>query len=157
MSGLALLIACAGSWQGTNQLQNPNTGEPEVSPSHLTVTPILKESFVRLDYDWGYRDTPQEGSLLVGLQDEAAEYTGHWVDTWHMSHRVMVCRGKAEPSADISVQGSFAAPSGPDWGWRIDIRPQAGERLRLVMHSLSPKGKDYLAVEADYTLSEKAS
>jgi hypothetical protein len=48
------------------------------------------------------------------------------------------------------VRGSYAAPPGPDWGWRTDVTPNA-ERLRVVMHNVWPEaqgGKEELAVEA---------
>lgn len=156
MNGLSSLIACAGSWQGTNQLQDPNTDTPEVSPSNLTVTPVLEGSFVRIDYSWVYQGAPQEGSLLVGYQPKAAVFTAHWADTWHMSNKVMACQGTAEAASIIAVRGSYAAPPEPDWGWRIVIDLEDSRAIHVVMHNLSPAGQAYLAVEAQYSRSEKA-
>src|SRR5262249_1570333 len=67
------LTACAGSWRGTNTLQDANTGKPEASPSTVTVTPVLAGRFIRLDYTWGYQGKPQEGSLLVGFDPKIGE------------------------------------------------------------------------------------
>lgn len=151
MSALDGLRACAGRWRGENQLQDPHTNAPQVSPSTMTITPILADSFVRIDYTWRYEDDPQEGSMLVGYRPEAGVVTTHWIDTWHMGAKVMACRGEADSGGEISVRGSYAAPPGPDWGWRIVITPDAGEVLRMVMFNVSPDGKEELAVESYYT------
>jgi Protein of unknown function (DUF1579) len=143
------LVACAGSWVGTNRLQDPHADSPEVSPATATVTPVLGGRFVRLDYTWAYRGTPQEGSLLIGYDAGAGEATAHLTDTWHMGDKVMACRGAVEPNGEISVRGSYAAPPGPDWGWRTVVTP-AGQALRVVMYNVTPEGREELAVEAEY-------
>jgi hypothetical protein len=143
------LIACAGCWAGTSRLQDPHSGSPEVSISTATVTPVLGGRFVRLDYTWTYREAPKEGSLLVGHDASGGEATAHWIDTWHMADKVMACRGAAEPGGRLDVRGSYAAPPGPDWGWRIVITP-GGQALRIVMHNITPDGQEALAVEAEY-------
>ena len=38
MNPVETLTALAGNWRGANTLQDPNTGEPEESPSTVTVT-----------------------------------------------------------------------------------------------------------------------
>ena len=90
------------------------------------MTPVLGGRFVRLDYTWGYQGKPQEGSLLVGFDPQSGEVSGHWIDTWHMGRLVLSLRREAAASGTIAVRGSYAAPPGPDWGWRIEIAP--GER-----------------------------
>jgi hypothetical protein len=51
----------------------------------------------------------------------------------------------------LSVRGSYAAPPGPDWGWRIEITPD-GRTLRIVMFNIWPDGsREDLAAEASYT------
>lgn len=144
------LAACGGSWSGTNRLQDPNANAPEDSPSTLVLTPILKNRFLRLDYTWGYQGDPQEGSLWIGGDKKGHEVTAHWIDTWHMSHGVMACRGTVREDGSISVRGSYAAPPGPDWGWRIDVHPGDGRTLRVVMFNVTPEGQEDLAVEASY-------
>jgi hypothetical protein len=71
------LTAVAGQWNGSNTLQDPNTGKPEESPSTATLAPVLGGRFVRLDYTWGYQGKPQEGSLLVGFEPKSGEVSGH--------------------------------------------------------------------------------
>jgi hypothetical protein len=67
-----------------------------------------------------------------------------------MGDTVMACKGNADGDGAISVCGAYAAPEGPDWGWRTVIRPSAGRSLQVIMHNISPDGQEYLAVEADY-------
>ena len=153
MSILDALSACAGSWRGTSTLQDPGTIQPDTSPSTLTVTPVLGGRFVRLDYTWSYQDKPQEGSLLIGFDKEADTVTAHWIDTFHMSNKVMACTGPSPEGSTLSVRGSYAAPPGPDWGWRIDLTPEEEGTLRMVMFNVWPEsegGKEELAVEASY-------
>lgn len=143
-------MAYAGSWRGNNRLQDPHTNAPDDSPATATITPILGSRFIRLDYTWAYQGSPQEGSLLIGYEAEAGVVTAHWIDTWHMGDKVMACRGNASKSGEISVLGSYGAPPGPDWGWRIIIRPGEGRRLHVVMFNITPDGDEMLAVETEY-------
>ena len=150
MNAIERVAALAGNWQGTNTLQDPDTGKPEESPSRLTVTPVLGGRFVRVDYTWGYQGQPQEGSLLVGFDPEAAEVTGYWIDTWHMGRKAMTCVGPVPDDRLISFKGSYAVPPNPDWGWRIEILP-VGEGLRIRHTNIDPEGKEDLAAEGVYS------
>ena len=126
-----------------------NTGKPEESPSTVTVTPILDGRFVRLDDTWGCQGKPQEGSLLVGFDPKSGEISGHWIDTWHMGRAVLASKGTGA-EGPIAVRGSYAAPPGPDWGWRIEITPEA-EALRIRHTNIFPDGKEELAAEGVYS------
>jgi hypothetical protein len=148
MSALKQVAACAGTWRGTNRLQDPITGSPQDSKSRAVVTALLGGSFVRIDYTWDYLGKPQEGSLLLGYESDTETVTAAWIDSWHYGDRMLICRGAAGPADAISVTGSYAAPPGPDCGWWISIETQAG--LRIVMHNITPNGVEDLAVEADY-------
>jgi hypothetical protein len=142
MSVLHGLAACAGAWRGTNTLHDPSAGKPEESPSDLTVTPVLGGKFIRLDYTWAYQGEAQEGSLLLGFDAKADEVSGHWIDTWHMGKTAMACLGSTPVGGTLSVQGSYAAPPGPNWGWRIEITPDDGRTLRIVHFNIDPDGKE---------------
>lgn len=153
MSPLDPLIACAGSWRGKSILQDPHLGIAEESPSTATLTSLLGGRFVRMDYTWSYQAKPQEGSILIGYDRQAAAVTAHWIDSWHMSDKVMACVGAKPAGGTLSVRGSYPTPPGPDWGWRIDLIPD-GATLRLVMYNIWPVdqgGKEDLAVDAAYS------
>lgn len=152
----AALIACAGRWKGTSTLSDPEYGIDEVAATTADVVPLLGGRFVRIDYTWSYRGEPQEGMLLIGADPARARWTTHWIDSWHMGHLVMACDGPAgggvAASGSVSVRGSYAAPPGPDWGWRIDVTP-GPDALLVAMYNISPDGPETLAVESRYTRS----
>jgi hypothetical protein len=149
MNAFEGLAAAAGRWSGRSTLRDADYGIHEESASTLTVTPMVLGRFVRVDYAWTYRGEPQEGSLLVGVQPKGGELSGHWVDSWHNGHRVMACAGHLGRGEGLSVLGSYPAPPGNDWGWRIELTPGA-ERLRLAMFNISPEGREELAVAGVY-------
>ena len=151
MQGLDQLIACAGDWRGVNRLQDPNTGLPEASPTTATITPVLAARFVRIDYTWAYQGNAQEGSLLIGYETETAVATAYWIDGWHMGDKVMVCPGTTDEQGNLLVRGTFAAGDGPDWGWHIAITSSEAQSFGFVMHNVEPNGREWLAVEAEYT------
>ena len=157
MSVPGKLVDSAGNWTGENRLHDQNTGSPQNSSSTARVTPVLGGRFLRLDYTWTYRDKPQEGSLLVGGEEGARTATAHWIDTWHMSHAGMACAGRVRDDGGIDVRGTYAAPPGPDWGWRIEVSPGKGETLRIVMFNITPDGREEPAVEASYRRSGGAT
>jgi len=119
------------------------------SPSQLSVSPIAGGSFLQFNYDWTYEDETQSGVLLFGFSDEQNVASAAWVDSFHMSSKIMSCTGTAtDGGADL--RGSYEAPPGPDWGWRINIRSVSATELQVVMHNISPEGQEDLAVQLDY-------
>jgi hypothetical protein len=141
MSSWSDLLACSGTWEGRNRLQVA-AGEPvDDAPSQLTVTPVLHDTFVRLDQAWSWKGEPQAGSMLMGHDPASGIVTAHWADTWHNGRNVMPLTGRFEPSGTLVVHGQFSAGSGPDWGWRIELRAGDG-RFDLDMFGVDPTGKD---------------
>lgn len=150
MSPLNALSACAGSWRGTSTLQDPHNGIAAESPSTATVNSV--PGGVRLDYTWSYQGKSQQGSIRFGTDGEAGAVTARWTDTWHTGGQPMACSGPKPSGTTLSVRGTYAAPPGPDWGWRIDVTPDK-ENLRIVMYNVWPQeqgGKEELAVEVTY-------
>lgn len=150
---LDALVSCAGAWKGTNILHDPHTKQPEESAATLQIAPILDNRFVRLDYTWSHQEKLQEGSLLIGFDPGTHTISGHWIDTWHMGHAAMICLGPEPESGTLKLVGSYAAPPGPDWGWRIEITAASGvDALRITMHNIWPDAeREERAVEAVYT------
>ena len=62
----------------------------------------------------------------------------------------MFCRGGLQPDGTLAVQGTYPAPTGPDWGWKIVLDPSLPDGLRMTMINISPDGEEALAVEAVY-------
>jgi hypothetical protein len=48
-------------------------------------------------------------------------------------------------------RGTFAAPLGPDWGWRIEITPENGQSIRIAHCNIDPDAKEEPAVEGVYS------
>lgn len=150
MAALDALIGLAGRWKGSYRLLEPSKA-PQQSSSALSITPIVAERFVRMDYTWSYDGERQEGSLLLGYESKARRaVTAVWIDSWHMGHQFMTCEGATERRGAVVVRGSYASPPGPDWGWRTVIEPGRGNALRLLMYNQAPDGKEELAVEAKF-------
>ena len=142
--------AVIGEWRGTKQLYLAPPPEPAVSsPSQLSVRSIAGDSFLQFNYDWIYKDEAQSGVLLFGCDEQQAA-TAAWVDSFHMSSKIMFCTGAATDGS-AELRGSYEAPPGPDWGWRITIRSVSATELQIVMHNIWPEGQVDLAVQIDYT------
>jgi hypothetical protein len=88
--------------------------------------------------------------LVVGYDRIQNNATAAWIDSWHMSSKVMFCQGTINAQGIINLRGSYEAPPGPDWGWRIMIITPSDNILQLIMFNCSPEGLEELAVQADY-------
>lgn len=145
--------AAIGEWLGTKQLYMEPPPIPAISsPSKLTACPIAGGSFLQFNYDWTYEGNAQSGVLLFGYDEQNAA-SAAWVDSFHMSSKILFCTGTKTADKSASVRGSYEAPPGPDWGWRITIHSVSAKELQIVMHNISPEGQEDLAVQLDYTRS----
>jgi hypothetical protein len=145
-----------GDWTGSNLLRlSWLTPSDYHSPSHLFVKPVARGKFLSFTYTWSHEDVSQEGVILLGYDATQEMATAAWVDSWHMSSKTMACEGSIEAQGAINVRGSYEAPPGPDWGWRIVITPKSGKKLQIVMDNISPEGAEELAVRADYEIEVK--
>ncbi|MEO7802950.1 MAG: DUF1579 family protein [Actinomycetota bacterium] len=150
MTGFDRLLDCVGIWRGTNWLYLSPGEAADESSSVLHVMPVLGGQFVRLDQTWGFQGDPQQGSLLVGYDADSMVVTAHWIDTFHMGRKVLECTGAAGGDA-LEVRGSYPAPPGPDWGWRISVSGASPGQLEIVMFNIHPDGQEDLAVKATYS------
>jgi hypothetical protein len=145
----------SGEWKGTKRLFPNWLPNPEVlSESRLTIAKAGRGSFELMDYTWRYDGISQEGLLLIGYDEGQNAVTIAWADSWHMNKKIMHCVGAVTADGEMSAIGSYEAPQGPDWNWRIAISAGVKEKLRIVMHNISPEGKSELAVEADFVREE---
>jgi hypothetical protein len=89
--------------------------------------------------------------LLIGFDPESDVATVHWIDTWHMGHKVMACSGRMTDNGSVDVRGTYAAPPGPDWGWRITIDVVPRTRIDVLMFNINPAdGAEQLAVRGAF-------
>ncbi len=140
----------AGEWVGSNKLWLDPTQPPQESETTATVVLLAQGKFATLRYTWAYQGRPQEGLIYFGPTTEQRPTDAAWADSWHMSDKLMSATGEVRDGGVISVLGSYAAPPGPDWGWRIEIRPAGPDAFRLLMFNIEPQMEEVPAVEAVY-------
>jgi hypothetical protein len=140
----------SGNWQGTNTLHDPQTNQPDATIG--TAALRTSENVLQLAYTWSYQSKPQQGTIEV--KNIGEQMIASLIDSWHTGGQPMLFKGKPDPEK-ISLHGTYSAPPGPDWGWRIDLVP-AGEELKMFMWNIFPEemgGQECIAVEAIYTRS----
>ena len=143
------LTSLVGKWQGKNSLWlSPDEPVRESAATAVCQT-VAQGKFFQLNYTWADEGKPQAGMLLLGQIQEQLEAT--WVDSWHMQDKMMTCTGTAAANAPLSVLGYYAAPPGPDWGWRLTVQPENNDQFRFLMYNITPEGEEMLAVEAIFS------
>lgn len=139
-----------GHWKGTKELYFTGPPNPDsVSDSEMVVTSVANGKFLSFAYTWEFKGGGHEGFLLLGNSNAEGVATAAWVDSFHMSAKLMPCEGSVDEQGRINVLGSYEAPPEPDWGWRIEVVPN-GDGLQIIMHNISPDGEEVLAVRATY-------
>jgi len=146
------VAAMVGEWSGTNRLWLEPGSPPSLSDTTASFAIVARGTFATLQYTWVWEDREQEGLVLIRLAGAPAEPDAVWVDSWHMQDKAMACSRADEddPEAVVSVRGGYAAPPGPDWGWRIALSAGPGDGFRMLMYNVTPDAQESLAVEATY-------
>jgi hypothetical protein len=139
-----------GEWSGTNKLWFTPTDPAIESATAARVETAANGKFLTVRYTWAFDGKPQEGFLLLGDDPKAGVCDAILVDSFHNSDRVMPLTGPAAGDGEVSVLGSYPAPPGPDWGWRVTLELPAEDRFVLRMFNITPDGTEALAVEASY-------
>ncbi len=140
-----------GVWTGNYLLRlSWLTPSDYFSASELSVGRAARGKFLTLTYTWSHENVSQEGLLVLGHDQKQEVATAAWVDSWHMSSKIMSCQGTINQQGVIDLRGSYEASPGSDWGWRIVIAAHTENDLQIVMYNCSPEGVEELAVQADY-------
>lgn len=140
------LSKAAGTWHCKSSKLIMHDHPDRFCESTLKVEPAVLGRYAILSYSWKCDGKEQEGVLLLGVKKEDA--VASFVDSFHTSGAIMPMRGEKTANA-VSLQGSYAAPPGPDWKWRFAVSGEAG-KIRFTMTNISPAGEEYPAVEAVY-------
>lgn len=148
MTTPASLNALTGSWEGENSLWLDPEATPDQSDATATVE-TAAQKFVTISYTWAFEGKTQEGMLLIGSDDDVVQAS--WVDSFHMGNKIMTCDGSLLDDGGVSVTGSYTAPPGPDWGWRIEVHPLDADQFQLLMFNITPDGDESIAVEASFS------
>jgi len=148
--GLADLV---GEWRGTSKLWLSPDEPVRESDTTASVTLAAQGKFITIAYTWSYEGDPQDGLIVLSREAKGNAVKAAWIDSWHMGDSMMMCEGGAVEDGAISVRGSYAAPPGPDWGWRIVVEAgDAGEEdaFEVIMYNITPDGDEHLAVRGTY-------
>jgi hypothetical protein len=146
----AYLSEAHGRWSGEMQLFRPwISAEPASSASEMVIGPAAEGRFLSLSYDWSLEGERQSGLMLIKHDVKGSTIKAVWIDSYHMSGDFMVSTGVADDPQMISVLGSYAAPPGPDWGWRTVIA-EVNNGVEFSMFNITPDGEESIAVRASY-------
>lgn len=143
--------ALVGDWRGISRLWLTPDDPVRECETSATVTLAAGGALLMIAYAWAYQDEPQDGVLLVRLADEPGALDMVWFDSWHTEGNFMTFRGEAYGDGQVSAIGSYSAPEGPDWGWRIVVAANPDGGFALRMYNISPDSGEALAVEANYS------
>jgi hypothetical protein len=138
-----------GKWSGTKQIWLSPDAEALTSESTAQVSTVAQGQFIALAYTWAIEDQPQDGLILFPSAAGEAPSRAAWLDSWHVRNDMMPCEATRE-SGLVSLSGSYPAPPGPDWGWRIEIETGQIDTLAFRMFNITPEGQEALAVRAQY-------
>lgn len=127
------------SWSGRGELWlDPLGNEAHTYDCKLAI----RENVI--EYHWSYDGAAHTGTLA--LRPGGADFT----DTFH-SRETMRFTTVADTRALVDLVGSYPAPEGPPWGWRIALSQRPTGELVLQMTNITPWGEDGRAVRMVYT------
>ena len=152
MSVTEILENVVGKWRGVNRLHTSWMPENPMreTDSRAIVELTARGRFLKIEYDWTFDETPQEGLILIGNEKNSAQVKAFWIDSWHLSDKFMVSEGNHNGRDAISLKGFYTVPDHPDWGWRTVFEPAQDDSFRIVMYNVSPDGEEMLAVEMEF-------
>ena len=141
-----------GKWRGINCLHTVWIAENPVrqTESQAGIDLTARGRFLKIEYDWFFENTKQEGLILIGDEKDTDSIKSFWIDSWHLSDKFMVSEGNSTDGA-ISLKGFYAVPEHPDWGWKTIIEPAANDSFKITMYNVSPEDEETLAVEMEFT------
>lgn len=140
------LAALVGRWSGDNAVWLEPGADPLRSNASAEVSLEAEGQVLRMRYLWAEDGKPQSGILLLVGDATLTAWVGSWTDSWHLAHQLMDLRGTGDGNS-VSVRGTYAAPPGPDWGWRLALEAGDADRCTLRMYNITPDGEEALAVE----------
>lgn len=143
-----MLEALVGEWTGTNRLWFM-PGTPAHESAATARVARVAGGFLSLAITWAHDGVPQDGLLLLRPAPEGP-LAAVWVDSLHTQGAFMTFRGSADAADRWSGHGAYAAPDGPDWGWRLQLEPDGPDGFRLAMFNLPPGMGELLAVDARF-------
>ena len=144
------LADLVGQWSGQNLLW-VIPGEPvRESDATAHVEMLSGSALAMIQYTWSYEGEPQQGTLLVRTNSEPDDASVVLVDSWHTGNKFMNFRDEDGKDGLVAVHGTYAAPPGQDWGWRIVVRASSADAFQILMFNIAPDGQEAPAVDATF-------
>jgi hypothetical protein len=137
-----------GAWTGKNRLYFD--GKELDSDSTAEVSAAGQRRLVSLAYTWAYEGEAQEGLIAFPARLGEQPVDAALFDTWHTGGGLMVMKASWREDGVVVMTGSYAAPTGPDWGWRIELSAPRPSALLIRHFNLMPDGPEEIAVQAEY-------
>src|SRR5215468_5105680 len=106
MSVRPSLTRLAGHWNGNYRLHTSWLPEKtHNSDSTCRIELRVNGQFLAIEYDWEFEDKRQEGVMIVGCDEKSDAVQAVWTDSWHMSHKFMVCDGIINENGRVDMKG----------------------------------------------------
>ncbi len=144
------LTEMVGDWVGHNKLWVMPGDPVRESATAARIELAAGGRYLVIRYTWAEKGEPQDGHLIVRLAPDTSAADMVWVDSWHQSASFMTFAGTAKSPNSITALGSYPAPTGPDWGWRVSVTAESRDRFVMRMWNITPDGQEMQAVEAVY-------
>jgi hypothetical protein len=150
MTAAPTLREMVGEWTGHNQLWLMPGAPVRESATTATVSLVAGDRYLVMRYHWADEGKPQDGHMIVRLADDSTDTDIAWVDSWHQGAAIMRLAGVQKGPDAVIGRGSYPAPTGPDWGWKVGVFAEGKDRFVMRMWNITPDGQEMLAVEAVY-------
>lgn len=143
-----------GEWVGSYDLYFEPGPPVSSSSTEGTVTLVAKGSAVAMTSTWEFQGKPHESVMIVINKPELGDPDIVWIDSFHTGGRFQLFRGVEPPDevppGAVCALGSYPAPTGPDWGWRILLSAESPDVLHVTMYNITPDGEEVIAVDSRY-------
>ena len=151
MSVRPQLRSLTGQWKGSYRLHTSRpAAQTYESASAAKVELRVKEQFLAIEYVWEHEGKPQEGVMILGCDENSDAVQTVWTDSWHMSHKFLVCDGTIDSLGSVDVKGAYSAPDNTESEWRIELI-SGSSSFQINMFNISPNGEEEIVVESTYS------
>lgn len=138
-----------GTWSGQNALWfEPGTPAFE-SDATARIELTAGGRYLVMDYTWSHEGKEHQGHLVLRLAEAMSAVDAIWVDSFHQSGAFLLMAGVRSTASSHSARGSYPAPTGPDWGWRVSLDAESPERCVMRMFNITPDGEEADAVRME--------
>jgi hypothetical protein len=137
------------SWAGDSKLWLDPPQAPATSDATAHLALVANGNAASIQYTWFFEDVTHEGILVAGAREDGSVETS-WLDSFHSIDGFMISKGQLLEGQKLSVFASYAAPPGPDWGWRTEIEKLSDAAWRIRMYNITPDGDEDLGFELNF-------